>query len=193
MSVAKYAEIDGLNMYEVEKKARTDLEPIRDQLQAKDATFIDTVEQRDTYYQHPVRDFAETDEALRLRASNNVTKGENTTFLTYKGPVIEGGAKTRREVETPIDDSAAMKTILEQLNFEAVATVSKCRERWRLDTATVCLDTVADLGSYVEIEVIVERDDVKTGAETANELLARLGIEEESMTTKSYLELILLK
>ena len=49
----------------------------------------------DHYLNAPDRDFARTDEALRLRRI-----GENT-FLTYKGPRRDAASKTRTEVEVP--------------------------------------------------------------------------------------------
>src|SRR5690606_38191638 len=52
--------------------------------------------QRDVYYNHPARDFATTDEALRLR-----TVGDSTV-VTYKGAKLPGPTKTRREIELPV-------------------------------------------------------------------------------------------
>ena len=47
--------------------------------------------QVDEYYAHPARDFAITDEALRLRTENNLT------VITYKGPKLDRETKTREE------------------------------------------------------------------------------------------------
>ena len=44
----------------------------------------------------PCRDFAQTDEALRIR-----TVGD-TSFVTYKGPKLDATTKTRRELELPL-------------------------------------------------------------------------------------------
>ena len=179
-------------MYEVELKAPVHLESIRKQLRAIGAILRDEIDQEDTYYQHPQRDFAETDEALRIRAVRNCSASKESHHqLTYKGPVLDSASKTRREVETDVSDGAAMSTILENLSFEPVATVSKRREQWDLEGATVCLDAVANLGSFVEIEVRVEEDDIKVGSEIANELLVDLGVAADSVTTDSYLELLL--
>ena len=50
-------------------------------------------EQVDTYFSHPARDFAATDEALRIRSIDQ----EN--FVTYKGPKLDATTKTRREID----------------------------------------------------------------------------------------------
>jgi adenylate cyclase class 2 len=54
-------------MYEVEVKVRASHEDVREKLADADADRIEGLRQVDTYYDAPHRDFAETDEALRLR------------------------------------------------------------------------------------------------------------------------------
>ncbi len=50
----------------------------------------------DTYYAHPSRDFAQTDEALRIRQIGSAT------WITYKGPKGDRTTKTRREIVMPL-------------------------------------------------------------------------------------------
>ena len=52
-------------------------------------------EQSDLYFNHPARDFAKTDEALRLRSVGD------EHFITYKGPKLDATTKTRQEIELP--------------------------------------------------------------------------------------------
>ena len=52
--------------------------------------------QVDQYFAHPARDFAQTDEALRIRRIGQ------SNFVTYKGPKIDATTKTRRELELPL-------------------------------------------------------------------------------------------
>ncbi|WP_380676690.1 class IV adenylate cyclase [Salinigranum sp. GCM10025319] len=54
-------------MYEVEVKLPADHTAVRRRLAELDAEPLGTVIQRDTYYDAPHREFAETDEALRIR------------------------------------------------------------------------------------------------------------------------------
>ena len=79
---------------EVELKFRDpDLDRLRAGLEALGATAGTVMSQSDTYYSHPVRDFSETDEALRIRQV-----GEQNC-MTYKGARIDTHTKTRQELE----------------------------------------------------------------------------------------------
>ncbi|MDX1748611.1 MAG: class IV adenylate cyclase [Halobacteriales archaeon] len=100
-------------MYEVELKLRTEHGPVRERLAELGAEEARHVRQEDTYYDVPHRDFAETDEAIRVRRE---TDGEGTTVkLTYKGPLVEAASKTREEHETVVADGDALRGILEGL------------------------------------------------------------------------------
>jgi adenylate cyclase class 2 len=81
------------------------------------------VEEVDLYFQHPARDFALTDEALRIRQK------AGTCFLTYKGPKLDPVTKTRREIDLRLPESpatsAAFRELLEALGFRPVAEVRK--------------------------------------------------------------------
>jgi adenylate cyclase class 2 len=174
-------------MYEVELKVRADHEPVRERLAELDAEPQGIVEQVDTYYDHPVRDFAETDEAFRIRRETD-DEGE-AARVTYKGPLIEAASKTREEWETGVDDGATMASILEELGFSPAATVEKVRERFAYDGYTVTLDSVAGLGEYVEVET--ESEAVEPAREGAVELLSELGLDADDQIRTSYLGLLL--
>ena len=53
------------------------------------------VDQEDTYFSHPARDFAVTNEAFRIRRLGDENR------ITYKGPRRSGPTKTREEIEIP--------------------------------------------------------------------------------------------
>ncbi len=174
-------------MYEVELKIRADHDPVRDRLAAMDADPRGTVEQEDVYYQHPTRDFGETDEALRLRRETD--DDGTTTAVTYKGPLVEAASKTRREYETGVDDGEAMARALEALGFERFETVRKRRERFDRGDYTVTLDAVEGVGDYVEVET--EAEAVESAREGAVELLTELGLDPNDQVRTSYLGLLL--
>lgn len=172
-------------MYEVELKVPADLGAVRDRLEALDADARGTVEQVDTYLDHPARSFAQTDEALRVRRAGDAA------VLTYKGPKVDAGSKTRRELETGVDDAGAAEAVLEALGFEPVARVEKRRERYSLDGFAVTLDTVEAVGEFVEVEAEGEEaeiDELRAGAEA---VLERLGLDPGDQIRTSYLELLL--
>jgi adenylate cyclase class 2 len=178
-------------MYEVELKVRADHEPVRNRLDDLGADVLPAVCQEDTYYDAPHRDFAATDEALRVRRES-VADGEPTTYVTYKGPLVDESSKTRREAETAVSDGAALATLLSSLGFEPAATVRKERRRYGLDGYTVTLDDVDGLGDFVEVEVEVGTEgDLDAAREGAAGVLERLGLDPGSGIRTSYLGMLL--
>jgi len=176
-------------MYEVELKVRAAHGPVRDRLEAAGAKALSEVTQRDTYYDAPHRDFAATDEALRIRRTTGAAA--DGTRLTYKGPLVEGAGKTRREHETTVGDDDEAAAILDGLGFEPAATVEKRRETWRLNGYEVVLDDVTDLGQYVEVEREVAESNVDRAHSGAKQVLRDLGLDPAETIRTSYLGLLL--
>ena len=174
-------------MYEVEVKVQADHRTVRPSLEDQGAEPVGRVQQVDTYYDAPHRDFAATDEALRLRRETN--DDGTTTCVTYKGPLVDARSKTRHEAETTVADDDAMAAILDGLGFKPAATVEKEREYYRLFSYTVTLDDVADLGEFVEVER--EAEDVDEAREGAFEVLRALGLDPDDQLRTSYLGLLL--
>jgi adenylate cyclase class 2 len=170
-------------MLEVEAKAHLD-EPERVistiiELGGREIYF--TV-QRDTYYRHPGRDFALTDEALRIREE------EGRSFITYKGPKLDVDTKSREELEVPLVDPEDIGMLLLRLGFEPVAVVEKRRRGYLVGTLEVCVDEVKGLGYFLEVEAR-ECQDLEEGKGRVLGLLESLGL--DRMERKSYLELLL--
>ncbi|SEQ34268.1 class IV adenylate cyclase [Natrinema salaciae] len=178
-------------MYEVEVKVPADLAAVRDRLAALEATPRGAVVQIDTYYDAPHREFAETDEALRIRSERSEA-GSDETRVTYKGPLVDDESKTREEVETAVGDRGAMDSILTNLGFEPAATVRKDRERFALEGYAVTLDSVEDVGEYVEVETEVAAEPaLESAREGAYEVLEQLGLDPDDQLRTSYLGLLL--
>lgn len=175
--------------YEVEFKARVDHEAIRPRLEQFEAEPLETVHQSDTYYDAPVKDFAKTDEALRLRRERG--SGSPIARITYKGPRVDEESKTRQEHETTVGDAATAHAILDSVGFDPVATVEKTRERFRLDRYTISLDVVGDLGEFLEVETPADDAELAAAREGARGLLADLDVASEDTIRTSYLEMVL--
>ncbi len=180
-------------MYEVELKVEADHERVRTALDNAEATPVDHVRQVDTYYDAPHREFAETDEALRLRRETELDGdgAETTTKMTYKGPLVESESKTREEHETGVDDGEAAAGILDGLGFEPAATVEKERERFALDGYTVTLDSVDGLGSFVEVERETTEAEIESVRRGGQDRLRELGLDPDEQVRTSYLGLLL--
>ena len=145
----------------------------------------------DTYFAHPARDFAKTDEALRLRR-----KGK-AYFITYKGPKIDAATKTRQEIELPLalDEQGfqGWRSLLEALGFSAVGEVRKRRRKaevaWQDRTVEVSLDEVEPLGTFVELELGAAAEGIEAAKACIVSLAGALGL--EGSQRRSYLELLL--
>jgi len=185
-------------MYEVELKVRADHDRVRERLDELGATPLGTVVQEDTYFDAPDREFAETDEALRVRREHPPGESGKTT-LTYKGPLVDPDSKTRKEAETAVEDEDEMRAILDGLGYNAAATVRKERTRFTLQDCTVTLDTVEGLGEFVEVELETERDLAAADGPAALDQLRSeattvmddLGLDPDEQIRTSYLGLLL--
>jgi adenylate cyclase class 2 len=177
-------------MYEVELKVRADHDAVRSRLAEMDAERVGAVRQADTYYDAPHREFAETDEALRLRRERD-EDDRSEARVTYKGPLVEAASKTREEFETGVTDGETMDEVFQSLGFSPAATVEKRRERFAVEGYTVTLDDVADLGTFVEVEREVPESQVDQAREGAFEVLRSLGLDPDDQIRTSYLGMLL--
>ena len=143
----------------------------------------------DCYYAHPARDFAATDEALRIR------RREGQAFITYKGPKIDATTKTRREIELPLESAPAEHwgQLLEALGFRPVAEVRKHRRKafldWQGRRVEISLDEVDRVGRYVELELVVDQEELPAARDCLAALADRLQL--QGGERRSYLELLL--
>mgnify|MGYP000430345190 CR=1 FL=1 len=170
-------------MLEVEIKAKVkNLDEIEKKLLEMGAYLIGIEKQEDIYFTSPFKDFKKSDEALRLRKSNEVY------YLSYKGPKLDSKAKIREEVQVEVDPRIVI--ILENLGFSQGPKVEKVRKIYSLDDVKICLDRVKNLGDFIEIETIQrykETDEIK---KELFDILEKLGIDKSNATIKSYLELL---
>jgi adenylate cyclase class 2 len=148
--------------------------------------------QLDVYFAHPARDFAQTDEAVRLRVVGEAN------WLTYKGPKLDPLTKTRHEIDVPLargDGTALLaREALIALGFRPVADVVKSRRHGQVtwDGAlplVVGWDEVDGLGTFIELERVVESHEVDVARAAILAVGARLGL--GMPERRSYLELLL--
>ena len=178
--------------YEVEQKFPvTDLDALKKKLTKMGGAIQAPVKQCDRYFAHPVRDFAKTDEALRIRSVGEAN------FVTYKGPKVDLATKTRHELELPLEAGQAgadrFAELLRALGFTPVANVQKTRQvisvawqDWQVEGA---LDDVQGLGTFSELELVVDQPKVNAAQAVILSLSAELGLVHPER--RSYLELLL--
>ena len=172
-------------MIEVEVKARINsFKEMEERLENLGAVKTKTEFQEDIYFASPIVDFAETDEALRVRSTNN------GIFITYKGPKLNDKAKTRKEVEMSIESAKKAKDIFTEIGFRPVRTVRKDRKYYQYENFEISLDDVKGLPPYMEIEIALEDgEDYSLAQDRIFELFERLNITDGFERT-SYMELL---
>lgn len=172
-------------MIEVEVKARiSSFEVMESKLNELGAVKVKTEFQEDIYFASPIVDFGETDEALRVRTT------DNNIFITYKGPKLNNEAKTRKEVEMSIESSEKAKEIFTEIGFKPVRTVRKNREYYHYQNFEITLDDIEGLPPYMEIEIgLDDNEDYEDAQNSIFELFEKLGITDGFETT-SYMELL---
>lgn len=148
------------------------------------------IHQSDTYYAHPARDFASTDEALRIRRV-----GESN-FVTYKGPKLDKTTKTRREIELPLASGTpsgdGFDELLQALGFRRVADVAKVRQIFHLtrsgQTIELAMDQVKQIGDFIELEIVVADE---AAVDAAQKLISELAsdLRLADAERRSYLEM----
>lgn len=180
--------------YEVEQKHHVpELRALLQQLAERGVEIGPAVEQADRYFAHPCRDFAQTDEALRIRTMGG------TSFVTYKGPKVDTTTKTRRELELPLDpsDKGGLKfaELLEALGFKPVLVVHKRRRSFQLPASGRVVEGVIDevdgVGTFVELELISDEADLTETKRVIASLAAEMQLGPSER--RSYLEILLAK
>jgi adenylate cyclase class 2 len=177
---------------EVEQKFRVvDVAHLERQLAELAATRGADQVQVDRYYAHPQRDFAATDEALRLRRIGP------HNYITYKGPKLDPTTKTRRELELDLPEGdageAGAAELLEALSFRPVLEVKKLRRhfsvQWQDAEVSVALDHLDELGDFVELEIVTDGSNMQAALAKIAALAERLQLSDGER--RSYLELLL--
>ena len=168
---------------EIEVKSPCDdLARIESRLIEMGAKRTGNYEQEDVYLAHPNRDFGATDEALRIRR-------EGIISLTYKGPKLDPGTKSREEISVEVSDFGRVLEILERLGFREAGRIRKTRTTYSLRGVTVSLDRVRGLGDFVEAEY--EGENLGEGRSAVLSILRDLGL--QGNERRSNLELLMEK
>lgn len=179
--------------YEVEIKFRvTDPAALDARLSALGIEPGEPVRHADHYLAHPARDFAATDEALRIRRIGDENR------ITYKGPKKPGPTKTREEIEVPFDPGEAefdkIARVFERLGFRPVAVVEKTRREADIERQgrpiAIALDDAGGLGRFAEVEALAaDEGDLAAAQEAVVALGRELGLSE--VEPRSYLRMTL--
>lgn len=181
--------------WEVEQKfVVTDVVHLRAQLAQHGYQQTGSEQHCDIYFRHPCRDLRANDEAFRLRTVNA------DCCLTYKGQRLPGPVKMRPEIELDINagQRASWLLMLQHLGFEPLPMVRKRRHNFAAHgpatenraKVLVSLDEVERLGTFAELELIVDdADQLQSAGTQISQLATQLGL--VTVQPQSYLSLVL--
>jgi adenylate cyclase class 2 len=181
-------------MLEVEMKFRApENVALEDRLREWGAVADKEREEADAYFNAPHRDFAQTDEALRIRQIGAAN------YVTYKGPRRDATTKTRAEIEVGLENGDGpaedFQRILLALGFRPVAVVRKRRRVWKVTRGgyklEICLDDVERVGRYIELEIQAPEAELDAARGAVQQAATELGLTQSER--RSYLELLLAK
>ena len=192
-------------MFEAEIKARiSDPDEMRILFEKMSGVYKISLIHEDTYFNMPkgLRDFRQTDEALRIRKSIEFKKNDKSFkrmtkyFITYKGKKLDSETKTRKELEIKLSNGESMEELLTNLGFQKFFTFKKERELYKFSYNEYQIEALIDyipiLKEYfIEVEYMIESAEKLNNARNILfNFLKLFDIKKEQSITKSYLELI---
>lgn len=164
----------------VEIKAKsTNQDSIRKILKDRNAEYKGVDHQIDTYFVVPQG-------RLKLR------EGTIENFLIYYEREETKGAKESKIILYPFDPSSKLKEILLKVH-KVLVVVDKQREIFFIDNVKFHIDTVANLGSFIEIEArdyegTIGREKLQ---QQCTEYMELFGVTESDLIQASYSDLLL--
>jgi len=164
----------------IEIKARTsNPDKVRRLLLENNADFLGLDQQTDTYFNVPAG-------RLKLRQGNI----ENA--LIYYTRTNQAGPKQSNCELWPAPDSDGLRQILEK-SLGILVTVTKKREIYFIDNIKFHIDTIKELGNFIEIEASNKTADIPKEQlqEQCRHFIEIFGIEDSEMVDVSYSDMIL--
>ncbi len=175
-------------MKEIEVKARVrDPQNLEVKINELGIKLSDSIWQRDSVFV-PADDTSI--QSQRGRRILRIREQKDKTLLTLK--IHQSNELESIEKELAVSDPATMREIIEALGFVQIIQVEKQRRKGKFNQYEICLDSVSDLGDYIEVEVMSTNDPEEVQAELW-EFLESLGLTQEDKETRGYDTLVRLK
>lgn len=96
------------------------------------------------------------------------------------------GFTDRLEVECKISDADVFQNYLELLDIYPLITVKKQRQVAQYKDATISIDHIPTLGTFVEIEIISNNEDTSLGLKMLSQIAIELGLDINLRITTPY-------
>jgi predicted adenylyl cyclase CyaB len=165
----------------VELKARVDDQDLlREKLSALGAIYVGTFQQTDLYFDVP-------EGRLKLRE----VKGDNIAELIYYERENIAGPKQDDAFLLKVQESEDLKNILKKI-LKPLVVIEKVREIYKYQGTQIHLDTVKNLGKFIEFERQTTDDPrmVEKDQQILDKLRETLEIDSGNLETLSYSDLV---
>lgn len=175
-------------MHEVEVKAvLNNKEALLQALSKLGCEFGEEVSQDDTVYARVVgtlEDFLSNTDFLRLRVQNS---GQILFTLKHHPGRIVSLTSAPLEHELEVSSRETMEKILELMGYKEAVRIKKIRIKTHCEKWEICIDEVEGLGSFVEIEELLDANDTQQAVrERMEAFLATVGIGAEDLLNNRY-------
>ena len=181
-------------MLEVEVKLKINLKKVENKLKNLGFKLESVVYEKDTYFNSEIINLYKEDKALRIREHKELAEDINNSnphfTLNFKGPKIDDSTMTRSETEFEIPSYTAGETLIKGLGFTEAGNVEKIRSYFKKENINCCLDTVTNLGEFMEIEILTNDSGYDLAIKKIDDLLKMLGYTRADTTRKSYLSML---
>jgi predicted adenylyl cyclase CyaB len=115
--------------------------------------------------------------------------GDSGELIFYKRDDTSG-PKESFYIRAPTSEPVTLRECL-TLAYGQVGRVRKQRTLFLVGRARIHIDRVADLGDFMEIEVVLEDGaPIESGVSEAHDLMRRLGVESSQLVQGAYVDLI---
>lgn len=174
-------------MREIEIKARVaDKALLLKVLEEKGVELSWPVTQRDQVFGLPGVDGGnDTNGAPWLRIRTETRNGKTIQIFTLKKSVTN--QMDSIEHETEIHDATELAAIIGHLGFGPYSDLTKIRQKAKLGEIELCIDTVGELGDFIEAEKLTADDaDYDKVAAELWEVLGSFGVEKSQHVTDGY-------
>lgn len=174
-------------MREIEIKARVaDKVQLIKLLEEKGIELSQPVTQRDQVFGlSGVNSGDDSSGAPWLRIRTETKDGKITQIFTLKKSITN--QMDSIEHETDIHDPLELAAIIGHLGFEPYSDLTKIRQKAKVGDIEICLDSVGELGDFIEAEKLTEDDaDYDKVASELWQVLGGFGIEKSQHVTDGY-------
>lgn len=176
-------------MKEVEVKAKVEnLEELEKRLVDLGCEFSDSLLEEDMIFTNLKGDYAEfrTDvNFIRIRK-----RGDKIT-LTLKRPLTN--EQDCIEKESEINNPKEVADMLELMDHKKALELKKRRKKTKYKGLEICLDSIEELGDFVEVEKLTNDEDSEKIQKELFDFLKSLGIDEKERVIRGYDTMVYLK